>query len=387
MYISQSAAQAIVSEIGNEIHERINLMDATGCIIASTDMTRIGTIHEGAKRIVDEQLEQLYITPQTESKTAKVGLNLPLVVQNEIVGVIGITGKREQVEPFGNIVRHVTEIMIEDSIVKDERRLDRRVRYRFLESWIKDNAMALNPQFIERGRKLNIDIQKPRRVIMFRLDNFLQLSGQIEGQKIMEDIETLIRHEVYKIPDALYLREPTRQICFIPTISDYEIKKFAQKIAKAVWQRFEEKVIAGVDGHTSGDIMVHELCTEAGKALESCISEDRWLVFYNDLNIEIFMNEVSDKSKLQYINKIFENIEREEVDYYMQIIEAYFEHDGSINKTADKLYIHKNTLQYKIKKLEEITGLDIRKPSNASLLYVTMVFYKSLYGGEYLTRT
>ena len=36
MFISQTAAQAIVEEIGNEIHEHINMMDSNGIIIAST---------------------------------------------------------------------------------------------------------------------------------------------------------------------------------------------------------------------------------------------------------------------------------------------------------------------------------------------------------------
>ena len=34
----------------------------------------------------------------------------------------------------------------------------------------------------------------------------------------------------------------------------------------------------------------------------------------------------------------------------MMLIEAYFAYDGSINKMADALYMHKNTLQYKLKR-------------------------------------
>lgn len=47
MYISRETAQEIVEEIGGEIGAHINLMDERGYIIASTDASRIGNLHEG----------------------------------------------------------------------------------------------------------------------------------------------------------------------------------------------------------------------------------------------------------------------------------------------------------------------------------------------------
>ena len=62
MYISRETAQEIVEEIGREIGEHINLMDAEGNVIASTDHLRIGHVHEGAVRSIKEGLPELYIT-------------------------------------------------------------------------------------------------------------------------------------------------------------------------------------------------------------------------------------------------------------------------------------------------------------------------------------
>lgn len=386
MYIAQSTAQAIVDEIGNEIHEHINLMDDSGKIIASTDYTRIGALHEGARRIIDEGLEELYITPQMETQTARVGINLPIKVNSEIVGVIGITGDGERVQQFGNIVRHITEIMVEDSMLRDQRRFDRRVRYRYLESWVKDNGAAFDDQFIERGKNLGIDIKIKRRVVMFRLNHFLQLSSKIEGQKKMENIENLIRNEIGKIPDALFLREPTRQICFLPVQEDERMKAFAAAIAQKIKNSYDEDILAGIDGHVEGDVLVHELCREAGKALESSIWPKRWLTVYGDLDIQIFLNEISDERKKEYIHKMFRNVSREELDYYIRLMDIYFDCDGSITAISERMFMHKNTLQYKLRKIEEITGHDIRKPMGASVLFMALVFYKALYGGDFLLR-
>ncbi|MFQ9679345.1 MAG: PucR family transcriptional regulator [Ruthenibacterium lactatiformans] len=54
--------------------------------------------------------------------------------------------------------------------------------------------------------------------------------------------------------------------------------------------------------------------------------------------------------------------------------EAYFAAEGSIQAAADALYIHKNTLQYRLKRLEELTGCDVRRPSQAPVFYMAVLF-------------
>ena len=47
---------------------------------------------------------------------------------------------------------------------------------------------------------------------------------------------------------------------------------------------------------------------------------------------------------------------------------------------ADALYIHKNTLQYRLKRLEELTGCDVRRPSQAPVFYMAVLFFKEVEG-------
>lgn len=151
--ISPLTAQVIVDEIGNEIHAHINFMSENGYIIASTDAARIGALHEGAQKVIKEQLEYLYVTADMETPTMKMGVNLPIVIHKSIIGVIGITGEVERVVGYGKIVQHMTQIMVEDGLIKDEHRYDRRVRYRFLEEWISGAENKHNWGFVERGGK------------------------------------------------------------------------------------------------------------------------------------------------------------------------------------------------------------------------------------------
>lgn len=160
MYISRETAQEIVEEIGGEIGAHINLMDERGYIIASTDASRIGNLHEGARRIIQNHLPELYITREMENAMTKKGINLPLVVDENVVGVVGITGDREKVYGYGNIVRRMTEILIADSIQKDAKRYERRQRYYLLEEWLDNPGISRNMDFQKRAAKWALMLQR-----------------------------------------------------------------------------------------------------------------------------------------------------------------------------------------------------------------------------------
>ena len=146
MKISKSSAQQIVEEIGKLVKQNINLMDHTGRIIASNDPRRIGKFHPGAFEIITRHLQELYITPEREQADPLVrqGINLPIEVEGQVEGVIGITGVYDEVIQYGQIVKKMAEILVKERIALDEQRLDQRIRTRFLEDWIMGDGLA-NP--------------------------------------------------------------------------------------------------------------------------------------------------------------------------------------------------------------------------------------------------
>ena len=378
MFISRSVAQSIVEEIGNEIHERINMMDEEGVIIASTDPERIGQIHEGARRIITENLGELYITKEMENETTRMGTNLPLIVNDKIIGVVGITGDKEQVQRYGNIVRRMTEIMVEDSISKDAKKYDRRMKYRFMEEWIAKSNTTYSENFIKRGKNLGIDVAKPYRVMSFNFVDYQQLSDTVEGQKELEDMESSVRHAAER-KNILYLREPPRQILLLPVCSDEEIRKTASYMIDMIDQKYGRRMIAGFDSKKGNKFDIQQSCLEAGKAVSHALFMDEKCCYYDDLNIELFLNEISDSAMQEYLNKLFVGLSEEKIADYMNLIECYFAYEGSIGKMADAMFMHKNTLQNKVKKLIEITGEDIRLPSNTPVFFMAMTFYQKLY--------
>ena len=126
--ISRTQMQNIVDEMKETIHKDINIMDETGYIIASTDVQRIGMYHSGAQKIISQKVDQLIVYEEDLYDGMKEGINLPIVIENEIVGVVGITGKADEVAIFGKIIQKMAEIMIYDRYQRNSRQLEKQMR-------------------------------------------------------------------------------------------------------------------------------------------------------------------------------------------------------------------------------------------------------------------
>lgn len=378
MYISKETAQEIVEEISREIGENINLMDETGRIIASVDGTRIDTIHEGAKKIIREGLEELYITQDMETKTTRKGINLPIIVDHQIVGVVGITGERNQVYGYGNIVRRMTEILISDSIQKDAKHFERRQKYHLLEEWINQSKDAYSHDFIRRAKQHQIDLNLAYRIMIITFADHEALSDTLEGQRRLEQMEASIRHEADR-QGIYYIRYPSRQICIMSYRSNTKMELFAKTLRTKILEKYQNTLVIGYDGSEKKHYGIKRSVEEAEKALAQANISGNWLQGYDALGVELFLGEISRQTMKRYLEKLFKKTEEEQLKEYMKLIEVYFLWNGSLQKMAQELYIHKNTVQYKLNKLTQMTGADIRKPAQAAVFYMALSFYRLLF--------
>lgn len=114
MDIDPRIAQTIVENIKGIIRYDINFFDAHGKMIASTDATRIGTFHDAA-RLAAERKRTVAVDGDNQFIGARNGINAPVMFGDSVVAVIGITGQRHEVEPFGIMITKMTEILIRET--------------------------------------------------------------------------------------------------------------------------------------------------------------------------------------------------------------------------------------------------------------------------------
>ena len=382
MQISKRNASMIVKEISSIIGERVNMMNQEGIIIASTDPTRIGTFHAASKKIINEKLDEIVIHEENEYEGSRPGINLPIVFNGEIMGTIGVTGSSKEVVKYGQIIKKMTEILIRDHYYHEQKEIDKNIHNRFIEEWICGDIKNVNPAMVDRGNSLGIDITLLRRIMIFSPiihKDMENKQDQEYEQRLINGTEAIISQILAEDKNNILLKTTKNVICAVTGMKDKDVMYMANRIKTVVESQYEATLAIGIDSPIDNYMLIHNAYGKAQKALQACIrSQSKDIRFYNTINMEIFSGEIPDLIKLEYIRRIFRGYSAEEISQWIRILEVFFEEDGSITKTAERLFIHKNTLQYKLNKLKERTGYDTRSIRYSSLFYIAVHFYRDI---------
>lgn len=115
--VSKELAEKVVEILHNITKNNVNFMGEGGEIIATVQKHRLGTIHEGAKKIMDGRADFVAITVEQAKEMEGVlpGFNGPIDLDGGRIGCIGMTGDPVQVEPL----QKLAAIIVTEEIKKD----------------------------------------------------------------------------------------------------------------------------------------------------------------------------------------------------------------------------------------------------------------------------
>ncbi len=372
MYISKENAQQIVTEISTIINQHVNMMDEGGCIIASTDPQRIGSHHTAAAKIIAEQLEELAIFDDAQYAGARKGINLPVMLGEKIVGAIGVTGEYDEVSKYSRILKKMTEILLLENYSTEQKKLDERIRSRFLSDWLNYDGIAYSRVLLDRGNRVGIDITVPRRVFVAEIVDIARYGDSMEGQRLIDAANQVTRRMVEGLPHGVFSKTTYTMIGIVPDAPDADMLRLGERLRRAILRELKVEVKVGVD--QAGGLL-KTAYQRAGKALAACKYSEGGVYFYSDSTFEIFMDEVSNLSKREFLRRVFRGFSDQEVEGWIQLLTVYYNANASIKSAAEELFIHKNTLQYKLNKLAETTGYDPRRYRDAALYNLAIQFY------------
>ncbi|WP_284251802.1 sugar diacid recognition domain-containing protein [Litorihabitans aurantiacus] len=109
--LSSELAQRVVDTVTTRMDRHVNVMDAHGVIIASSDPERIGTLHHAAARVVAQGSAVTVTVPEAGSAD-RPGVNEPLEVDGVLVGVVGVTGDPREVGQLATVVALGVQLLI-----------------------------------------------------------------------------------------------------------------------------------------------------------------------------------------------------------------------------------------------------------------------------------
>ncbi|WP_338780643.1 sugar diacid recognition domain-containing protein [Metabacillus sp. FJAT-52054] len=354
-------AAKIVDEVKKVIKEDVIVVTPEGTIIASTDDTRVGKFHEGAK-IASGEKRKVIISKKDEQTLAgvKAGINLPVFFQGEVAGVIGITGIPDEISPFGEVIRKMTELLVNESYYTEQLNWEARTREAFVFDWIQ--LKEWTSAFTNRARLLNINLTMQRLAAIAVIpDEGLHYKG----------ISSVIQTWQNSHPEDLFVQWGNNRIVMIFHSGDISYTKGRiQSFHQFLEEEFRAHVLIGA-GKSVPPSRLSDSYLQAERALQSHNTHDARIVFDEDLTIEMLLNEISLKTKAEYIERTISPL-LTEGDLFTTL-SVLFEKNHSLKKTAEALPVHINTLHYRMKKIEDLTGLNPSRLNDALILYLAVM--------------
>jgi len=119
--LNQEIAQRFIDRLDRVLDFNINIMDNRGIIIASRNPLRIGTFHEVAREVLVKGLSGLSVSrDEILPPGVRPGINLPVVLDGNPEGVIGVTGDAPELANVAAALKSSLETMLEYERLREE---------------------------------------------------------------------------------------------------------------------------------------------------------------------------------------------------------------------------------------------------------------------------
>lgn len=370
MNIDRQLAQSIVDRSMQIIDCNINIMDARGVIIASGDPARVGEIHQGALLVLSRQkvieIDEAF-APKLDG--VRPGVNLPLRAGDEVVGCIGLTGDPGEVARFAELVRLAAETMLEQARLADLVARDARMREEFVLALVR--GAALDPARLEWATRSGLDPALPRVAVVIEVDG-----GGLEREALLVELQRL--HTLISTPQRGHLAATLSLdeiVVLMPAAGDPAVhRRQVEDLARRLRGRSPlglrlalGRAFEGTDG-VARSYRVAAATLSVGKR-----SGTGDVFVYDDLRLPVLVASLGDgwqRHELAEPARRLATADRK--GELARTLAAWFDNGMQHARTAAALGIHRNTLDYRMKRIEEICGVDLGATADLLLLYLAL---------------
>lgn len=363
MEISQRQAEEIVNTLKSVIQEDINFISPEGIIIASSNEKRVGDFHEGAKMVADSG-EPLIITSDDAYQGAKKGINLPVFYEQKLIAVVGITADSTEVIQYTKVIVKMSEILIKEHFLNVQKQFKRENQRVIIELIIKDR---FNPEVLAlKMDELGYNADTYHYVVVCEIyqadsqnvDTFNNIYNSIEKRIGQNDL--LSRHESTFI---IISQHAVLKVLLdeIKEMKAYIENKYKIKVTIGISEPIEkikDYSLAYKQAH-----MVVEIGTNKGSGQ---------IKRYDGTSLDLLFQGFSNYLNIDFSSHVFKAMSKVDKEEAKAIILTYIRSNGSIQKASEELFIHKNTLQYRLNRIHQVTGYNPRVLEDLIRLYLAI---------------
>ena len=359
--VNRSLAEQIVNTIKDVCNHDINFIDCSGIILASTNPARIGTFHEIGLKAAQTGTS-IEVTEDDSFSGTQKGINMPLYHEGRILAVIGITGVPDHIRKYAYLAERITNLLIREQELNQYSRREADKKHFVLQSLIQNDTS--NRDYLSSSLEtFHIGLSRSYRLILIRIDSRYNLTNLSLIEQKTQEMFALAGISLFTF---FYPRD------FAALIDTETYQK--QAFIFHTFANENASILQVAVGKSTPVFQVHHSYESALTAINTLTNASENFALFDDLTLQLILSSVTDDTRNHFLQKTISGLSTQDLD----IIKVYFSEDMSLIRTCDKLYLHKNTLQYKLNRIHKITGLNPRKFQDAVLLYLAVLLRTNL---------
>ena len=273
-------------------------------------------------------------------------------------------GESEDVYMLGKIAA----FQVQSLLVAYKERFD---KDNFIKNLLLDNLLLVD--IYNRAKKLHIDTEA-KRVI------FIIETSHEKDSVALDNVRNLLGGKSRDFVTAV----DEKNIIVVKELADKagsrELEKMAKEMMETLRAESEDDKIHIAYGTVVNDIKeVSKSYKEAKLALDvgKIFFDEKDIVAYSTLGIGRLIYQLPIPLCKMFIKEIFEGKSPDEFDEEtLTTINKFFENSLNVSETSRQLYIHRNTLVYRLDKLQKSTGLDLRVFEDAITFKIALMVVK-----------
>ena len=354
--MSNRLFQGLVHQMRETIHATVGVVDETATIIACSDLTKIGTSNE----FVSLDLSDVHDIFIRDGYTYK-----PFGSRTKPEYAVFVEGVDDAAAKYASILAI--------SLFNIKQYYDEKYdRNNFIKNVVLDNVLP--GDIVIKARELHFSAEVSRVVLLIRIISANDVSAYDVIQNLFPDknkdfVLTISEYDIVLVKEVKGSVETT------------DLEKLARSIADTLSSEFYTRVNVGIGTIVGSVKELSRSFKEAQMALEvgKVFDTDKAIVSYDNLGIARLIYHLPTTLCETFLHEVFKRGSIESLDHEtLFTIQKFFENNLNVSETSRKLFVHRNTLVYRLEKIKKLTGLDLREFDHAIIFKIALMVKKYL---------
>ena len=347
--------QGVVYQMKDAIDRMVGVVDETGTIISCSDLNRIGEVRDG---IASDRLT-------AGDAFVRDGYTYHLFSSNKRNDyAVLVEGTDEPALRYAALLA----ISLQNIKQYHDEKFD---KANFIKNVVLDNILP--GDIYAKARELHFATDVSRVVLLIRVTSGADISAYVVSGLFPDKQKDF----VFNISenDTVLVKEIKRGI------DQHDIEKLAASIVDTLNGEHYIKAVVGIGTPIANVKDLAQSFKEAQIAMEvgKVFDTEQAIVSYDHLGIARLIYQLPTTLCEMFLKEVFKQGSIESLDAEtLFTIQRFFENNLNVSETSRGLFVHRNTLVYRLEKIKKLTGLDLREFDDAIVFKVALMVKKYL---------